>query len=186
MGNINKGNAKFLLNIFQFSLHILSEFQIERTERLVQQKNMRSVCKRTGNGNSLLLSARKRINRAFFKTFKINESKHFGNGFSDFLLRLLLQHRAERYVLIYIKMRKKSITLKDGIDPSFMRRQVINSLALKNNVTAVRFNKACDSTQSGSLTASGRSKQRYKLFFVYIQIQIFKHCVIAVTHGNIF
>ena len=146
---------------------------------------MGTVCQRSCNGNPLLLTARKRVNSSFLKALKINKAKHIGNNLPDFLLGLFLKLRAECYIFIHIQMRKKSITLKNGVNLSFVRRNIINSFTLENNISAVRLNKACYTAQSCGFTAPGGSQQRYKLFFVDIQIQFVKHNIITVFNSDV-
>ena len=54
---INKSNAKFVFEADQFILHILTQFQIQGTERFIQKKYFRFIYNRTGNRNTLLLAA---------------------------------------------------------------------------------------------------------------------------------
>ena len=68
VSNINKGYAKLLLNIFQLTLHILSEFEVKGTQRLIQKEHMGFVSQCTSDSNTLLLTAGQRVNGAFFKS----------------------------------------------------------------------------------------------------------------------
>jgi len=68
-------------------------------------------------------------------------------------------------------MRKKSITLKNGVHPAFVRGHIIDDFAFKDHFPTVRLHKAGNTAQRCGLAAAGGSQQRYKLFFIYIQIQ---------------
>ena len=69
---------------FQFQLHFLSHFQIEGAERLVEKKNFGLVDDGARDGDTLLLTARKRGNRTFFKTFEVHHLQRFFHLFFDF------------------------------------------------------------------------------------------------------
>lgn len=51
-------------------------------------------------------------------------------------------------------MRKKSITLKDGIDSTLMCRQVVDAFTLEYNISAVGLDEAGNGTKSCGFTAS--------------------------------
>ncbi|MNV99268.1 hypothetical protein D3C71_1946100 [compost metagenome] len=59
MGNENKGDPQLLLQFFQLELHLLAQFQIQRTERFVEQEHTRLIDQRAGDGHALALPAGK-------------------------------------------------------------------------------------------------------------------------------
>ena len=56
-----------LLDVLQFLLHILAQLQIQCSERLIQQQHLRAGYKRSGYGNTLLLTAGKACDAALCK-----------------------------------------------------------------------------------------------------------------------
>ena len=58
MGDIYKCYAHLLLNLLELDLHLASQFEIERAERLIEQKHTRLDRKGAGYRHPLLLTAR--------------------------------------------------------------------------------------------------------------------------------
>ncbi len=58
VGHENKGDAQLLLQFFQFKLHLLPQFQVQRPEGFIQQQNPGLIDQRPGYRNPLTLAAR--------------------------------------------------------------------------------------------------------------------------------
>src|SRR5207244_13163818 len=56
--DVDEGDPDLLLQPLQEELHLLAELQVERTERLVEQKHARRVDERPRKCHALLLAAR--------------------------------------------------------------------------------------------------------------------------------
>ncbi len=56
VGNIDKCDSQFIFQTDQLILHVLTEFQIQSTERFVQKKNLWFIYNGAGDGNTLLLT----------------------------------------------------------------------------------------------------------------------------------
>ena len=87
VGDKDEGDSRGFLDFFQFLLHILAQLQIESTQRLVQQQNLRLVDQRPGNGHTLLLTAGQAGDPAMGKARQHNHAQHFLNLFLDLLFR---------------------------------------------------------------------------------------------------
>ena len=74
-------------------------------------------------------------------------------SFISFFRQSALAKR-KRHIFKDIQMRKQSILLKYGIDMALMRRNVVYTLAHKDNVAAVGIFKAADNSQCGGLSAA--------------------------------
>ena len=70
---IDKGDSQFLMHSLQFQLHLFSHLQIQSSQRLVKQKDLRLIDNGTGNGNTLLLTAGQSCNAPLLKAFQIND-----------------------------------------------------------------------------------------------------------------
>ena len=57
VGDIDKGNSQLIFQTDQFVLHVLTQFQIQCTQRLIQQQKLGLIYDSTGNGDTLLLTA---------------------------------------------------------------------------------------------------------------------------------
>ncbi|MNI07005.1 hypothetical protein D3C73_600050 [compost metagenome] len=57
MGHKYKGNAQPLLHFPQDVLHLCTQLQVQRRQRLIQQKHLRLIDDGAGNRHTLSLSA---------------------------------------------------------------------------------------------------------------------------------
>ena len=57
VSDVNEGDADLALEILEFELHLLAEFQVESTQRFIQQEHLGPVHQCPGQGHSLLLTA---------------------------------------------------------------------------------------------------------------------------------
>ena len=185
MGDIYKRYAESLLNVFKLNLHILAELEIERSERLVKKEDSRLNGKRTGNCDTLLLTARKRIDISSFKAVEVDKIKHFLNRLANFLFLHLLDTKSERNVLVNIQVRKQRITLKNGVYLSLMRRYTIDNFILKDNLSAVRFKESGDDTKCGCFSATRRSQQGNKFLVSNVHAEIFEYLSISQLDRNV-
>ena len=58
---IYKGDTECFVHLLQLHLHILAHLQVERSQRLVEQKHLRLIYDGTSDGYTLLLTSRQRI-----------------------------------------------------------------------------------------------------------------------------
>ncbi len=59
VSHINKRDADFILDLLQLQLHRLTQFQVQRPQRLIQQQHLRPVDQSAGQRHPLLLPTRK-------------------------------------------------------------------------------------------------------------------------------
>ena len=57
VGDIDKGDAQLVFHANQFVLHFLAQFQVKRTQRLVQKQDSWFIDNGAGDGDPLLLAA---------------------------------------------------------------------------------------------------------------------------------
>ena len=169
---IYKSNAHRLLNTLELVLHILAETQIQSAQGFVEQQHLGAVHERTSNCDTLLLTAGELSHSAVFKTLEAHYLKHFGDTLVDLLLRHLCYAQTEGDVFVNVEMRKQSVLLKDRVDLSFVRRDIVYPDAVKHNVSGGRLDKAADYPERRCLAAAGRTEQRQKFLIIKIQVNI--------------
>ena len=57
MGHVHERDADLIVNRIKFDKHVLAKFKIESRQRLVKKQDLGSVNERTGDGDTLLLTA---------------------------------------------------------------------------------------------------------------------------------
>ena len=172
VGDIDKGFFGLLLDFLQLELHAFAQLEVERAERLVQQNNIGIANQRARNGNALLLTAGKLCHRAFFITLEVNDGKHFHYFLFDFVFRKLFELQPKGNVIKHVQVGEQRILLKDGVDIPLVRRKSVNALAVKDDVAAVRLNKAADDAQRCGFAAAAGTENRNEFLFVNIKVDI--------------
>ena len=146
MGDIDKCDSYFSLDFFQLDLHLLADFCIQSTKRLIQKKDFRLIDKCSRNGNSLLLAAGKKGDISFFEalqTYHLQHSFYFllDHGFIHFF-----QVQAETDVVHNIEMRKQCVFLEYSVDFSLIWRKLGYLNTVKKHLSAAWLLKACDNS----------------------------------------
>ena len=175
MGDIKEGNPKFVLESDQFVLHLLPQFKIQRPKRLVEQKHTRLVDDRSGNGDTLLLPAGKRVHRTLFVAAEIDQLQRIFDFIIDIILALFTDLEPESDIVSDIHMRKQRIFLEYGIDLPLVWGQMGDILPLKQHLTGIRRFKAAQNSECRCLAAAGRTEQRDKLVFFDLEVKLIEH-----------
>ena len=144
MGNIDKGDPYLSLDLFQLDLHLLTDLGIQCAEWLIQQKNLRLIDKSSGNGNSLLLSTRKKGDISFFEAFQPYHLQHSFYLLLNNRFIYLFQVQAETDIVHNIEMRKQCVFLEYRVDLSFIWGQLGDLNTVKQYLSAAWLLKAGD------------------------------------------
>ena len=185
MRNENERYAKALLHFFKLYLHALAQLQIKRAERFVKQKHLRAVHERPRYGNALLLPARKLIYPALAVALQVNKLQHFVHAGVNLMRAQLLYLQAERNVIIYVKVRKQRVFLKNGVYAALERRHGGNILAVYEYFALRGHGEARYKAQHSGLSAAGRAEQREEFAVPYIKGNVFQRVVLAVGFAYI-
>ena len=186
MSDIDKGDAGLLLDAFQFVLHILAQTQVQRAQRLVQKQHLRTVDQRAGDGHTLLLAAGEGRDLAVFKALEADNLQHFGHAVVDLLLGELQKPQAERDIVIHVQMWEQRVPLKDRIDLSLVRRDIIDPLSIKKHITGRRCQKTANNSQRCGFSASTGTQQCEKFLISDVKIDVIKNgFAVLKGHGKI-
>ncbi len=154
MGHIDEGDADLLLDALQLDLHLLAELQIERAERLVEQQYGRLDDERPGEGDALLLAARKLAGLALATILQLDKLEHVGHPAPDLVLRHLALTQAEADVVRHAHMREERVVLEHHRRIALVRRATAHRLALEVDLAAVRVLEAADHAERRGLSAA--------------------------------
>ena len=170
--DVDKGNAEFVVHRLEFELHLLAHLEVERAERLIEEQDLRLVDKRAGDGDTLLLAARKRRDRAFLKALQVHQFQDFLDLAADLFLRRLLLLEAERDVLEDVHVREQRIPLEDRVDRPFVGRQRRDVLAVQQDVPFCRHLKAGDHSERRRLPAPGGAEEGDELAALHLEVEV--------------
>ena len=149
VGDENEGDAEPALDIFQFNLHLLAEFEVECSEWLVEQKHFGFYDKRAGQGNALALTSRKLSWRAIAVAFEANKCECVAGGCRAFLCANSADPQAVGNVVEHGHVRKKGVILKHRVD-----------VAVEGRIGGDIFSEQLDSAARGLLESGNHAQDR--------------------------
>src|SRR5205085_11511150 len=97
--DVDERDPDVVLDPFQEELHLLSELQVERAERLVEQEHPRAAHQGAGERDPLLLAARELPRLAVLHAFELDEAEHLEDAPAELPAAAALAAQAERDVL---------------------------------------------------------------------------------------
>ena len=185
MGDIYKRDAHLLLDTFQFVLHILTQTQIQRAQRLVQQQHLRPVHQGTGNRHTLLLTTGELVDTPAVKALQADDLQHFTDTLSYLVLRHFCDTQAKGDVFKHVQMRKQRIFLEHRVDLPLMGRDIVDPLAVEGHIAACGRGETADDPQCGSLAAPTGAKQREEFGIVDVKIDVIENQLVVKRHAEI-
>ena len=169
MGDVDEGDAHGLLDALELDLHILAQAQVQRAQRLVQQKDLGPVHQGPGDGHALLLAAGQRGDRPLLKALQVDHVQHLQHPLLDLRLRKLdlpaalrvglWDAQAEGDVFKHIQMGEEGVPLEHRVDGPFMGRNVIDPHTVKKNVPLCGRLKTANDTKCGGFAAPTGTQQ---------------------------
>ena len=173
MRDIYERDAEFLFEAHQLVLHLLTELEVERAERLIEQQHTRLVHDRPCHRYPLLLTARKLVDAAVLETIQVDEFEGVRHFLLYLGLRSVLYPEAECDVLAHAHMREERVVLEHGIDRSLIGRHVRDVFAFEVYSALIRLFEACYDAQGRRFAAARRSQQRDEFILVHDKVKAF-------------
>ena len=161
----DEGDPGLGLETLQLDLHLLAQFQIERGERLVEQKHARARGERAGERHTLLLATGNLRRLAVGHRLHLDQLQHPRNGLVDLGLRLAQHLEREADVLRHGHVREEGVGLEDGVDGPLVRRQIGDVGPAELDAARCRLLEAGDHPQERGLAATRRAEKREELVF---------------------
>lgn len=157
VGDVDEGDADLRLDALELQLHLASQLEVEGTERLVEQQDLRVVDERAGDGDPLLLATGELVRLALGEVAELDELQHV----VDLLLHGLDAAAAqpEGDVLVDAQVREERVALEDRVDGAFVRRQGGDVLVAETDGARRRVLESGDHPQRGGLSAAGGAEQ---------------------------
>lgn len=171
MRDIDKGDLQRLLHPLELDLHLLAQLEVERAERLVEEQDARMVDERARDRHALLLAARQLVDVAAVVAGEVHQVEHLPHAGLALVFRQLFELEAELHVLEHVEVRKERVPLEDGVDLALVGRQVVDSHAIKKNVTGLGCDETANRPERRGLATAGRPKQGNEFFVADVEIQ---------------
>jgi len=158
VGDIDESDVDLALDLFQLDLHLFAEFEVERSEGLVEQQHPGAVDDGPGESDPLALATGEFGRLALVV---IGEPDHLERP-ADPLLALTFVHlrdfEAVLDVLGHAHVGKERVVLEDGVDLAVVRRKPDDVPSSQFDRAGIRLFKAGDHLQGCCLAGPGRSQ----------------------------
>jgi hypothetical protein len=161
--HVHERRAQLVLDPLQLELHLLSELDVERPERLVQEQGCGSVHERPRERDALLLAARELTGATAFEALERNDAEDLVDPLAVLAPRDALDLEAERDVVVDRHVWKERVLLEHHVDRAPVGRHARHVLPLQNDAARVRHLEPGDHPQGGRLAATARAEQREEL-----------------------
>ena len=183
VGDDDGGDAEPLLQLAQFHLHGLTQFGVERRERLVEQEQLWRQRERTGDRHALALAAGELCHRPVGKAGQMDQRQQL----VDALLLLFLRGAANAQrigdVVADGQMRKQRQRLEHHAEIALVRRQRRDVLAVQHDRAAGRLLQPGDHAQERGLAAARGPEQAHEGAVRHVQLDIVDRGEIAELLG---
>ena len=186
MGDVDGGDAEFLLHPLQLVAQLHPELGVQVTQRLVHADDGGAGDQRPGNGDPLLLSAGK-LGHGLLQLL-VGKVHLFGN-LPDPLVNLrlfqLLDLQAESDIVVNGHSGEQGIALEHDADVPVLDGNMGNVPVLDPDGPGNRVNKAGNGTQGRGLSAAGGAKEGKELSLPHIHIDIVQSLKIPEANHDI-
>ena len=187
VGDVNGSDAEALLQVLQLVTQLNAQLCVKVGQRLVQADDLRVGDQRTGDGDTLLLTAGQLGDLLLqLLLVQIYLLAHLNDLLADFLLVHLLDLQAEGDVLVHGHGGEQSVALEHHADVALFDGGVGDVLAADADSTGTGRNEAGDGTQGSGLATAGGSKEGEKLTFVDVNVDVFQGFEGAKSHFDMF
>src|SRR5262249_43757730 len=157
VGDVDERRPELRLDALELELHLLAELDVECSERLVEEERSRSVDKRAGERDALLLAARELPWPALLEALELPDLEDLEHSASVLAPRDLLHLETERDVVVDRHVREEGVLLEHHVDRAAVREHRSDVLPLKDDHARVRGLEAGDHPERRGLPATARA-----------------------------
>src|SRR6266852_3398064 len=143
--------------------HLGSHRRVERAERFVEEQDPRPDAEGAGEGDPLLLPARKLARQPILLPPKVHQVDHFRDAYPGEILGNPASPQAVANVVRNGEVGKQGEGLVDDSDPPALRRQPAHLLAVDEDLPRLGGELAQDAAEQGGLPAARRTQDRGQL-----------------------
>ncbi len=163
--DVDERRAELVLDALQLQLHLLAQFHVQRTERLVEQQCRRTIDERASQGDPLLLPPRQLARAPALQPLELHDAEDRKDPLAVLGTRHLLHLQPEGDVVVDRHVGEERVLLEDHVHRPAVRRHPGHVLALEQHAALVRHLEACDHAERRRLPAATRPEQREELAF---------------------
>lgn len=169
MGHHHAGHAHAFDDLYQFQLHLRTQFLVQRTHRLVEQQQLGALGQGAGQGYALTLSTGQLVRLALGVLGHVHQLEHLGHAGVDVSLGQLVLLQAEGDVLCHGHVWEQGVGLEHHVDRPLVGRHVGDVDAVEQDPPFGRALEACQHAQQGRFAGTGATQQGEDLAFADFQ-----------------
>ena len=158
MSDVDERGAERSLQLFQLDLHVLTEFEVERSQRFVEQQQGGLQHQAACDGHSLPLTARQLVDAFAGGAVQPHALEHGVAATQALVARDSTPSQPERDVLTHRHHGKQGELLEYHVDGAAIRRDVAHARAADDDVAGIGRDEARDHAKQRGLTASRRTQ----------------------------
>ena len=163
VGDVHEGDPDLGLDALQLDLERAPEFQVERTQRLVEEQHVRPVDQRPGERDALLLAAGQLVRAALLVAAEVDQFERLADPPGGLVLGDALALEPEGDVVADVQVGEQRVVLEDHVDRALVRRVVGDVATAQQDGAAGRQLETADHPERRGLAAAGRAEQREEL-----------------------
>jgi len=172
VGNIDEGGLEFLMQTGQVGSHLGTQLSIQVGQRLVQKEDLRITDDGTAQSNTLSLTTGQSGRLSLKQMRNAEDLSGSGNTVLDLSLGHMTDLQTESHIIKNSHVRIQSVVLEHHGNVTILGRNVIDQTVINIKFTVGNFFQTGDHTQSGGLTAAGRTDQNDKFLIFDIEGKI--------------
>ena len=154
VGDVDDGEAQFLLQLTQFAPHVLAQLGVEVGQRLVHQADLGLRDQRAAECDALLLAAGELAGFAVEEICKPEQRRGIAQPFGAFGSRHLAHRQAEADVVGHAQVREEGVVLEHHRDAALRRREVCHVPVIDQHLALGGRFQAGDDAQCGGFSAA--------------------------------
>ena len=163
MRDHHTGHAHFFNDVDQLELGLLTQFFVQRTQRLVQQQQFGLLGQAACQRHALLLPTRQLMWLALGKLAQLHQIEHFAGAPLNFVFGQAFALQAKGHVFPDIEVGEQGITLEHHVHRPVVRGQTRHVLTAQQNAPRRGLLEARQHAQQGGF-ATARTAQQCKNF----------------------
>ena len=172
VGNVHKRGVDVLTQLDELSAHLVTQFGVEVTQRLVHEEYLRMTHDSAADGNTLSLSAGERFGLSLQILGDAEDLRRLFDFFVDLRFGDLAQLESERHVFIHGHVRVERVVLEDHRDVAIFGSDVVDESVADVEFTLGDLFQTGDHAQSCRLAAARGPDQYHKLFVRDFKIEL--------------
>ena len=159
VGDEDEGETERTLQGLEFALHVLTQFEVERAERFVEQQNFGANDQRAGEGDALALTARELAGLSRFPCrTSLTMLELFGAQLMAFRLAHAADHQAVANIVEHVHVREQGVVLKDRVHRPPIGRHALDRFSEDFDMAGSRLIESGDQPKARGLAGAGRTE----------------------------